>query len=737
MRPAPTTPGVQGRGVKPKGSGPNGGLSPADIQSAYQLPTATAGLHSVIGIVDPYDYVGVGYDLPFYRSTFGLPPMDCAVGHPCEYRLNQNGVDLSVTPGAAPPNGYQIDPSWGVETTLDLEAASAACPLCDIVLVEANDTSDTSIYASVDAARNFGATTISLSLGEREFKQETQFDSHLNHPGVAVLVAGGDDGYANANPGLPPGSGYPASSPYVISVGGTRLSQTGGTWSESVWTGTGSGCALYEPKPAWQSGGVCLTRTTNDIAAVGDPATGLAIYDGGWEVVGGTSLSAPLMAGMMELGGGPGQVTGAQGLYSLPTTSLNDVTTGADGAPNSIGADGTRCIGAALYLCTARAGYDGPTGVGTPKGAPAAYAPPTDAASPPGLNFVSQPAFTRSTAQRATLTNTGTFNLHPGLPNISGASASQFSYATNCYGAVVAPGSTCIADVSFTPQQSGLLAAQLNFPSDASSGIQSVTLSGTGGPAPFSALDQGLNTGPVNALASTPPLPGAPSWGFNIGRDTVATGTGGGYVLDGYGGVTAIGNATPVHATEYYPGWDIARAIALDPNTKNSGYVLDAFGGLHPFGGAPRADIRDYYPGRDIARDIALRPDGHSGYILDGFGGLHPFGIPGDMPPDLQSSAYWSGWDIAHRMALDPDGLGGQVVDGYGGLHPFGNAPYIQGAPYFGWDIARDVAVFPGQPGAGYILDGYGGIHPFGGAVLPANVPYYFGHDVVKFLAIA
>jgi murein DD-endopeptidase MepM/ murein hydrolase activator NlpD len=185
-----------------------------------------------------------------------------------------------------------------------------------------------------------------------------------------------------------------------------------------------------------------------------------------------------------------------------------------------------------------------------------------------------------------------------------------------------------------------------------------------------------------------------------------------GYVLDGYGGLHAFGNAPAAASPATWPGWDIARSIAVVGPGK--GYVLDGWGGLHPFGGAPNLSDSASWPNWDIARAIALCPSGEGGYVLDGYGGLHPIG---NAQP-LAGGSYWSGWDIARGFVLNSRCTGGYVLDGYGGVHPFGSAPAVNAPSYWnGWDIARSITLV--SDSSGYVLDGYGGIHPFAATSTP------------------
>ena len=190
--------------------------------------------------------------------------------------------------------------------------ASAICPNCHILLVEANSSSFTNLAAAVDTCgATSGVVAISNSYGGSEFRQETQpaYDGHYNHPGKAITASSGDDGY---------GVQFPAASQYVTAVGGTSLSRASNTrgWTESAWSGAGSGCSRYIAKPAWQHDTGCARRTVADVSAVANPSTGVAVYDStpfggasGWMVFGGTSVSAPIVASVYALAGNGAAVT--------------------------------------------------------------------------------------------------------------------------------------------------------------------------------------------------------------------------------------------------------------------------------------------------------------------------------------------------------------------------------------------------------------------------------------------
>ena len=325
------------------------GYGPSNLQSAYALPSSTAGSGQTVAVVDAYNDPDAASDLATYRSDWGLP----ACGSGCFSVVNQNG-QASPLPSNAGSTG------WDVEESLDIDMVSAICPLCHIILVEASSPSDANLGTAVNSAVALGADYVSNSYGGSESSSDSTYDTeYYQHPGVAVTASAGDDGY---------GVSYPAASQYVTSVGGTSLTTASNSrgWSETVWgsssggEGTGSGCSADDAKPSWQTDSGCSKRTDNDVAAVADPNTGVAVYDsyseGGWLEVGGTSASSPIIASVFALAGTPAAGTYPSSYIYSHTSNLFDVTSGADGS----------CSPA--YLCTAQAGYDGPTGWGTPDG---------------------------------------------------------------------------------------------------------------------------------------------------------------------------------------------------------------------------------------------------------------------------------------------------------------------------------------------------------------------------------
>lgn len=322
------------------------GYYPSDLLSAYNLSPAVGspGSGPTVAIVDAYDDPSAENDLNVYRSQFNLGA--CTTNNRCFTKIDENS-------GKHYP---RANGGWAQEISLDLDMVSAICPNCKILLVEASSSRFTDLGTAENTAATYpGVVAVSNSWGGGDSSSDTVFDQYFNHPGVAITASAGDSGY---------GVEYPAASQYVTGVGGTSLSPSSNSrgWSETVWSGTGSGCSAFEPKPSWQHDSLCSNRTVADVSAVADPYTGVAVYDSysyqgysGWLVFGGTSVASPIIASVYALAGNTGSINYGSYPYSH-TGSLNDVTSGSNGS----------CGG--TYLCTAGTGYDGPTGLGTPNG---------------------------------------------------------------------------------------------------------------------------------------------------------------------------------------------------------------------------------------------------------------------------------------------------------------------------------------------------------------------------------
>ena len=352
----------KGPGHKPGGGGGSTftGYTPSDLQAAYGLGkySGANGGGETVAVVDAYDDPNAASDLAVYRASMGLPAI-CVVGSttcstgPTFTKENESGVQ---------GNYPSANTSWSEEISLDLDMVSAICPKCNILLVEASSATFSDLAAAETTALAGNPVAVSNSYGGSEFSGETGYNQVYSAGSSAITVSAGDGGY---------GVEFPAAAPGVVAVGGTTLSSSSSsgtvTWSQTVWSGTGSGCSVYESNPGWQPvTSLCTNRTVGDVAADANPTTGVAVYDTygepGWMVFGGTSVASPIVASVFALAGFTGSsAAAAQGLYSS-SSSLTKVTSGSNAR---------HCTD---YLCNAAdsltqdQGYNGPTGNGTPNG---------------------------------------------------------------------------------------------------------------------------------------------------------------------------------------------------------------------------------------------------------------------------------------------------------------------------------------------------------------------------------
>lgn len=391
--------------------GPNGGLTPGDLGTAYGV-TTTGGAGQTLAIVDAFNDPKINVDLQTFDARYGLTT--CSIANTCLTVVNQTG-------GATLPTNDTI--GWGAEITLDVEAAHSVCQGCKILLVEA--TSDSN--ADLATAENYAAAhadEVSNSFGEPELS-DAVFQAAFDHSGKVITAASGDDGYdfydwLGAN-GVIDAPSIPASYATVVAVGGTSLylGQSALRQSETVWNDNGSqdywelnfgiplgasggGCSTMVNAPGWQTAQsvwadtACgARRLTTDVAADADYLTGFDTYTTydcggacptGWQTYGGTSLSSPIIAAMYALAGGAkGIPYPALTAYAHPTAAY-DITSGGNGwcdgmgasqctNPNSYGFGVMDCSYTAAGVpaagdraCEALKGFDGATGLGTPSG---------------------------------------------------------------------------------------------------------------------------------------------------------------------------------------------------------------------------------------------------------------------------------------------------------------------------------------------------------------------------------
>jgi hypothetical protein len=443
------------------------GLMPEDLHAAYGLPdeTASSSPEQTIALVDAYNDLNAEADLESYSKEFGLP--ECTAANKCFAKVNQNGEaanlpfpqkQTSLEAKEALCKGSEAGETqlkrkereeacfeereakgWTVEISLDIETAHAVCHNCHIALVEADSASYADLDAAEEAAVALHATEISNSWAGPEcvegagIRECVTDSSAFDHPGIVIAAAAGDDGYLNwLEEPATPFANFPASSPHVLAVGGTRLRTLGpkGEWTgESVWNdggesegelegfgAGGSGCSIQFAAQPWQASvadwssvGCGDKRAVADVAADADPYSGVAVHDTSpeceykyeedktkhvlyWCTIGGTSLASPLIASVFALAGGAhGVEYPAQTLYEnaiVSPASLHDVTAGSNAecfAPFDEGTGLQGCDAAeeaatgcsSHLICLAGTGYDGPTGVGTPDGI-AAFQPPVE-----------------------------------------------------------------------------------------------------------------------------------------------------------------------------------------------------------------------------------------------------------------------------------------------------------------------------------------------------------------------
>jgi hypothetical protein len=361
-----------GAGASPAVTYPHpfaGFLTPQSLHAAYALPVETpASTLQTVAIVDAFDDPTAEADLAVYDEQFGLPP--CTAANGCFRKVNEQGH--------ASPLPHK-DGEWAGEISIDVQMAHAICQSCRVLLVEAGSEEFSDLGAAVNTAVAAGATEISNSYAGPEEPAFASIFEELgsdfyDHPKVVLTVASGDCGYLDKACGGD-AADFPSDSPNVLAVGGTSLTEKKSGWSSTVWEEGGSGCSQLFTAPAWQSAvagfaatGCGTRRSIADLAAIGDPNTGVDVYDStpersgaptGWTVFGGTSVASPIVAAEFALAGGSQNVDfPASTLYTHAGDSgaLYDVVSGNNGSCGKTTA------------CQAAVGFDGPTGVGSPVG---------------------------------------------------------------------------------------------------------------------------------------------------------------------------------------------------------------------------------------------------------------------------------------------------------------------------------------------------------------------------------
>jgi subtilase family serine protease len=296
------------------GTGPGGAYAPADLRTAYRIPHFGGAAPQTVAVFEQGGFFR--YDVETYLNRMKLP-------HPAVTFVGVNGF-----------SGYVYDFSIELEAVLDIDMVIAINPQVKEVVAyeDGNDPFGVALVDALDqVATDNKAQILSISYGVDEVEQTTdQMNAEntaltqLAAQGITVLASSGDNGAygrtgANSYPALLEAPD-PGSQPLVTCVGGTSLTtgQNEVYITEQAWNrlgegegATGGGVSSYWPIPAWQppnlttfNGGSATYRNVPDVAAVGDPITGVAVYskpNGGWLQIGGTSASAPIWAGYLSI----------------------------------------------------------------------------------------------------------------------------------------------------------------------------------------------------------------------------------------------------------------------------------------------------------------------------------------------------------------------------------------------------------------------------------------------------
>jgi len=363
----------------PQAVSKSGSYSPADLASLYRIPSGLTS-DATIAIIDVGSDPNTVKQLNYYRSYFGLPA--CTSANGCFREIAQDG-STNLPPVAS---------GWVAEIAMDVQAVSAVCPSCHLLLVDAKSASSTDLGMAAQTAVKLGATYVSMSYGAPDGSQNATLNlRYYNSAGVTYVAASGDDGYAG-------GTIFPSSASNVVAAGGTSATLVSGRWQQTAWDGAGSGCSstgllgtVTGLVQSLLSGSACPSgRAVSDVSALADADTGIMFYLGGqWYSGGGTSLATPIITALYALAGNH---TDPLAIYQNVTdrpSSFVDVTSGRNGSCGTV-------------LCTAGSGWDGPTGIGTPAGLAGLQA--TGAATVPLARPNTAAALSRRGSYPATLT---------------------------------------------------------------------------------------------------------------------------------------------------------------------------------------------------------------------------------------------------------------------------------------------------------------------------------------------
>ena len=340
-------------GLSPLSCSPSScGWTPAQLEKAYNLTSSLGkGSGQIVAVIEAGDDPDAATTFATYRTQFGL-------GTGTLVKYNEDGKESSYPPSCE-------DYGWCVETDLDIEMVSAACPKCTVYLMEAGGQISDFEAAEAEAVK-LGATILSNSWScpENWDCSDTNFPNYFNTKGVAYLASTGDDGYNTI--------GGPSDLQTVIGVGGTQLALSSSKYSETIWNDASAGCSSPSvvgspgvPKPSWQHDPDCTYRTDGDVSAESGCSPGVSEYVsqyGGWTDVCGTSVASPLTAGVIALAGNAANENGGENFWTFNSKQhrkyFHHPASGSDGSGgNYLGGDGRY-----------KKYYSGPAGWGTPNG---------------------------------------------------------------------------------------------------------------------------------------------------------------------------------------------------------------------------------------------------------------------------------------------------------------------------------------------------------------------------------
>jgi subtilase family serine protease len=327
------------------------GWTPSQLETRYNISGSLGkGSGQIVAVIEAGDDPDAAGTFATYRTQYGL-------GTGTLVKYNENGQESNYPPSCE-------DYGWCVETDLDIEMVSAACPKCTVYLVEAGSSISDFEIAEKEAV-TLGATILSNSwicYGSGDCG-DSNFSSYFDTKGITYLAASGDSAYESI--------GAPSVLASVIAVGGTQLAVSGSKYSETLWLDAGSGCAdaanvgTAIPKPSWQKDPDCSSRTDADVSSQAGCSPGVAEYSelyGGWFDVCGTSVASPFTAGVIGLAGNAAKQNGGENFWTFNSKQhkkyFHHPSSGSGGPCSN-------------YLCgngIYKRYYSGPGGWGTPNG---------------------------------------------------------------------------------------------------------------------------------------------------------------------------------------------------------------------------------------------------------------------------------------------------------------------------------------------------------------------------------